>query len=76
MAELSERNQDTAAAKRLKARARLHGRSLQREVKAILEATAIYSMDEARGVAKQWQRRLAGNAYRHSAETIREDRER
>ncbi len=76
MAQLLVRDLDAETVRRLKARARLHGRSLQGEVKAILEATAVYSMDEAREVAEQWQHKLAGNVYRDSAEVIREDRER
>ena len=33
-------------------------------------------MREAATVAEEWQRKLAGGAYRDSAETIRVDRER
>jgi|WetSurMetagenome_2_1015567.scaffolds.fasta_scaffold1583073_1 plasmid stability protein len=69
---------------RLKLRAQLHGRSLQEEVKAILQAAVTFSMSEARSVAEQWQHKLApqntpgqaGDLYRDSAEAIRADRER
>lgn len=76
MAQLLVRNLDVTTVERLKQRARHHGRSLQSEIKAILEAATMYSMDEANRVAEKWQHRLAGIAYRDSAETIREDRER
>ena len=33
-------------------------------------------MSEAGSVAEEWQRKLAGGAYRDSAEAIRADRER
>ena len=49
---------------RLKLRAQRHGRSLQGEVKGILEAAAIFSMSEA------------GGALSDNTQTIREDRER
>ncbi len=61
---------------RLKARAKRHGRSLQGEVKAILEAAAGYSMAEAEATSAGWHARLAGRAFSDSADLIREDRDR
>lgn len=61
---------------RLKTRAKGHGRSLQGEVKAILEAAAPLSMSEARRLAEQWQQRLAGQIQGDSTDLLREDRER
>ena len=61
---------------KLKARARQHGRSLQGEVKVILEGAVGLSLDEAFLAAQQWQERLAGQPHSDSAELIREDRER
>lgn len=61
---------------RLKTRAKRHGRSLQGEVKAILESAAPLSMDEARQVAERWQQRLSGKIHGDSSELLREDRER
>jgi len=49
---------------------------LQGEAKAILQAAATFTMDEARSVTEGWQHKLTGGAYRDSAEAIREDRER
>ena len=76
MPQLLVRDLDIGTVERLKQRAQRHGRSLQGEVKAILQAAATFSMSEAGSVADGWQRSLAGGVYRDSAETIREDRER
>jgi plasmid stability protein len=76
MAQVLVRDLDTVVVERLKVRARQHGRSLQGEVKAILEAATPMSMSEARDLAEEWQRRLAGRIKGDSSELIREDRER
>ena len=77
MAQMLVRDLDPEVVERLKARARVHGRSLQKEVKAILEeAAATLSLSEAEEVAELWQKRLAGREYSDSAELVREDRER
>lgn len=61
---------------RLKERARSNGRSLQKEVRAILEGAAeTYTMTEAREVTGRWQERFAGRKFSDSAELIREDRD-
>jgi len=75
MPQLLVRDLDPDTVERLKLRARRHGRSLQGEVKAILEAAATFSMSEAAAVAEGWQRKLAGGMYTDSAEAIRVDRE-
>ena len=77
MPQILVRDLDPEVVERLKARARVHGRSLQKEVKAILEeAAATLSLSEAEEVAELWQKRLAGREYSDSAELVREDRER
>jgi antitoxin FitA len=76
MTQLLIRDLQTETVQRLKARAKRHGRSLQGEVKAILEAAAGYSMAEAQMNAETWAARLAGREFSDSAELIREDRER
>ncbi len=76
MPQILIRDLDADTVARLKARARRHGRSLQGEVKAILEDATTFTMTEAAAIADDWQLRLAGRAYSDSAETIREDRER
>ena len=61
---------------RLKERARSNGRSLQKEVRAILEGAArTYTMAEARAVSESWHERFAGREFSDSAELIREDRD-
>lgn len=61
---------------RLKERARSNGRSLQKEVRAILEGAAeTYTMTETREVTRRWQERFAGRKFSDSAELIREDRD-
>jgi plasmid stability protein len=62
---------------RLKERARINGRSLQQEVKDILErAAATLTMEESRRLAERWHRRLAGRLCSDSTQLIREDRAR
>jgi plasmid stability protein len=76
MPQLLVRDLDSAVVERLKQRAKRHGRSLQGEAKAILEAAATLRMDEARSIAAEWQRRLAGTMTSDSADLVREDRDR
>jgi plasmid stability protein len=76
MAQVLVRDLDSELVERLKNQARRHGRSLQGEAKAILEAAACYSMEEARQVARQLRQRHAGQMTSDSADLIREDRER
>jgi antitoxin FitA len=61
---------------RLKERAERNGRSLEDEVKAILESAAKLSMTEAREVARQARRSLEGRMTSDSADLLRADRER
>ena len=70
------RGLDQKTVTRLKERARISGRSLQQEVKVILErAATTLTMEEARRLSATWHRRLAGRSYSDSAELIREDRD-
>jgi antitoxin FitA len=62
--------------RRLKERARFNGRSLQQEVKEILERTAgVLTMNEARRLSERWRRRLGGRSFSDSVRLIREDRD-
>jgi plasmid stability protein len=62
--------------KRLKERAQLNGRTLQHEVKALLERAAeTLTMSEARRVSEQWKHRLGRRSMSDSAQLIREDRD-
>ena len=76
MPEILVRDLNQKTVKRLKERAKVSGRSLQQEVKDILEraATAL-TMEEARRLSETWHRRLAGRSSSDSAELIREDRD-
>lgn len=76
MAQVLVRDLDPAALERLKERAARHGRSLQSELKSILETAATFSMSEARQVAEQWRQLFAGQPMSDSSELIREDRDR
>ncbi len=76
MAEVLVRDLDSDIVERLKSRAKRHGRSLQGEAKAILEAAATYSTEEALRVTRQWRQRLTGQIHGDSSDLIREDRDR
>jgi len=76
MTDVLIRDVDEDALKRLKARARLHNRSLQKELKAILEDAGGYSRSEALRVADYWQAYHGEKAFENSALMIREDRKR
>ena len=76
MAQLLVRDLDPAVVRRLKDKARQNRRSLQGEVKAILEeAAARATRAEAMAVIEKWQRRWGDRVFSDSAELIREDRE-
>jgi antitoxin FitA len=62
--------------RRLKERARLNGRSVQQEVKEILQpAAGMLTMNEARLLSERWRRRLGRRSFSDSVRLIREDRE-
>jgi antitoxin FitA len=78
MAQILVRDLDDALVARLKERARDNHRSLQGEVKAILEeAAAQASNAEVEAILDRWQRywRQKGKTFSDSAELIREDRD-
>jgi plasmid stability protein len=76
MARILIRDLDDETVKRLKERARRHGRSLQGEAKLILTRAAGLSFHEARRLARQWHEKLAGRELPDSTELVREDRQR
>lgn len=61
---------------RLKTRAKRHGRSLQTELKEILETASRHSTVEARALADRIRQRLAGRVHTDSVELLAEDRAR
>jgi plasmid stability protein len=78
MAQILVRDVGEAAVARLKRRAKRRGRSLQGEVKAILEEVAgrEAAMVKARREAARIRARFAGRPFSDSTALIREDRER
>lgn len=76
MAQVLVRDLDSDVVERLKSRAKLHGRSLQGEVKVILEGAVTFTPDEARQVAQEFRKRFKGRVTSDSGELIREDRDR
>ena len=76
MSSIVVRGLDQKTIERLKERARLNGRSLQQEVKTLLERAAkTLPMREARRVSEGWRRRLEGRSFSDSTQLIREDRD-
>ena len=78
MAQILVRNLDDGVVKKLKDRARGNGRSLQAEVKMILEKEADepkLDMRAARKLADEIRSRLKGREFSDSAELIRQDRD-
>lgn len=78
MAQILVRDLDEALVARLKERARQNHRSLQGEVKAILEEAAPRATRvEALAIVDKWQNywKEQGKTFSDSAELIREDRD-
>jgi plasmid stability protein len=77
MADLLIRGLSEQTMSHLKARAKRNGRSVQGEVKALIEANAGYTMAEAAAEAARIRAELAatGKVFGDSAEIIRADRE-
>ena len=76
MAELLIRNLEPEIIKRLKLRAKQHHRSLQGELKYIVEAATKMSIEETRKVSNTWHKRLLGRSFSDSTTLLREDRKR
>ena len=74
MAQILVRNMEEQTVKRLKARARKKGHSLQAEVKEILEQTATMDMQMARRLADAI-RNSFGRQFDDSTKIIRKDRD-
>jgi antitoxin FitA len=74
MAQMLVRGLPDDVVARLKARAESHGRSVESEVRTILEAAAGFSMDQAREVAAKWQAHFAGRKFTDSSDLLAEDR--
>jgi antitoxin FitA len=70
------RGLDDKTFKRLKARARRHGRSLQKEAKLALEQAAGSSSGQVAEMFDAWKKRFTGRKFSSSVHLIREDRSR
>ncbi len=77
MAQILVRDLDTKTVERLKNHARENGRSLQREVKKILEDSSNkMTLSEFRTTTARIRKSLEGRKHTDSALLIREDRDR
>lgn len=76
MPDILVRGLDTEKVKRLKARAKQHGRSLQSEAKLLLEQAADAGTDKIEAVLEKWNKHFTGRKFSSSAKLLREDRRR
>lgn len=76
MANISVRNIDDDTIKGLKLRARVHGRSLEAQVRAILEENSRLTREEFIRIADESRAATAGKVTTDSTDLIREDRDR
>ncbi len=76
MADLIIRNVGPETIKRLKLRAKQHHRSLQSELKYILESTTKMSIKEAKKLSRAWHRRLSDHSFSDSTKLLRKERDR
>ena len=76
MAQIIVRNLDDSVVERLKNRARINGRSLEAEVRLILEQSAKVGMTTAHSMAMEMRWKLKGRKFPDVVELIRENRER
>ena len=78
MAQVLIRGLEDVVVERLKKRASANGRSLEAELRAVIEQAASLDVQlaETRDVAARLRRRLAGRTFSSSADLIAEDRRR
>ena len=76
MPDILIRGLDAQALKRLKTRAKQHGRSLQGEAKLLLEQAAGIGAEEVAAMLDGWKQRFSGRKFSDSAGLIGEDRQR
>jgi plasmid stability protein len=79
MAQILVRNLDKKIVESLKKQAREDGRSLQSEVKFILEKAALepkVDMERVRKIFEEFRKRFKGRKFSDSVDLIREDRNR
>jgi antitoxin FitA len=76
MAQIIVRNLDDSVVERLKARAHDNDRSLEAEVRHILEQLAKVDSARALSIVMERRKKLQGRKFANSVEFIREDRDR
>lgn len=76
MAQIIVRNLDDDIVNRLKIRALDNDRSLEAEVRHILEQSAKVDMAQARLIVMERRKKLQGRKFADSVELIREDKDR
>jgi plasmid stability protein len=76
MAQIIVRNLDDAVVERLKAQAKDNNRSLEAEVRLILEQSSRVDMAQARQIVMERRKKLQGREFVDSVALIREDRDR
>jgi len=76
MAQLLVRDVSAATVESLKRRARANRRSLQNELKEIIDHAARMNFEEFREAADRIRNSLKGRRFRDSTDLVREDRER
>lgn len=76
MADILVRGLAERTVQRLKARAKRNGRSLQGEVKDVLERAAGPDERTVAEILEKWEKRFAGRRFSRSAAIVRADRRR
>lgn len=76
MAQVLIRELDDDVVARLKERAQRNGRSLEAELRGILEQAAPTNFADARSLAARLRRRFSGRTFTDSAVSVAEDRTR
>jgi plasmid stability protein len=76
MGQVLVRNLPTEVVRKLKMRARQHRRSLQEELKDILEQAAQQNVKDVQATVNQVRKLFAGRKFSDSSDLIRQDRAR
>lgn len=76
MSQVLVRNLPTEVVRKLKMRARQHGRSLQEELKNILEQAAQQNNKDVQAKVTQVRKLFSGRKFSDSSDLIRQDRAR
>jgi plasmid stability protein len=76
MAQVLVRGLDDELLKRLKAQAKEHNRSLEAELREIIESSVKYTPREFVEISRKLRERFKGRMFSDSTELIREDRDR